>query len=101
MAKVSVIYRAPKGDSKVVEWGPYTFYDGVAIEIECTEENAHMLKKIAANKRHFELSEMAEANPEPEKVTTFDDYTPIEEVVKRGRGRPRKVADDDEGEDAA
>jgi outer membrane biosynthesis protein TonB len=61
MATVSVIYRAPKGDAKVCEWGEFTFFDGVAVEIEENEKTAHMIKKMAGNK-NFELSEMGTVN---------------------------------------
>jgi hypothetical protein len=61
MATVSVIYRAPKGDAKVCEWGEFTFFDGVAVEVEENEHTAHMIKKMAGNK-NFELSEMGTAN---------------------------------------
>ena len=113
MAKVSVIYRAPKGDNKVCEWGEHTFFDGHATEVEDTPDNAHMLMKMK-NHPHFELSEMGEASrqvappfgemrrgepayPRPEveedgpnHASQFeDDYAP-EEEVKRKRGRPRK-----------
>ena len=52
---VAVTYRAPKGDNKVCEWGGFTFFDGVPVEVEETEGNAHMLRKIAKN-RFFELA---------------------------------------------
>jgi hypothetical protein len=61
MATVSVIYRAPKGDAKVCEWGEFTFFDGVAVEIEENENTAHMIKKMGGN-RNFELSEMGTVN---------------------------------------
>lgn len=112
MAKVSVIYRAPKGDNKVCEWGEHTFFDGHATEVEDTPDNAHMLMKMKHHP-HFELSEIGEVNrqaappfgemrrgepayPRPEveeqdaqTEAQFDDYVP-EEEVKRKRGRPRK-----------
>jgi hypothetical protein len=99
MATVSVIYRAPKGDAKVCEWGDFTFFDGVAVEIEENENTAHMIKKMSGNK-NFELSEMGTVNkamdeaaakpkpapepdpppvpeePEPERKIVFEDYTP-------------------------
>ena len=61
MATVSVIYRPPKGESKVLEWGEFTFLYGVPVEIEDNELNAHMIKKISGNS-HFELSEMGTVN---------------------------------------
>ena len=125
MAKVSVIYRAPKGDSKVCEWGEHTFFDGHAVEVEDNPDNAHMLMKMK-NHPHFELSEMGEASrqaappfaemrrgepayprpeveeEEPEAAAAFEDYVPIEEEVKRKRGRPRKYEQhEDHPEDAA
>jgi len=112
MAKVSVIYRAPKGDNKVCEWGEHTFFDGHATDVEDTPDNAHMLMKMK-NHPHFELSEIGEVNrqavppfaemrrgepayprpeveePDQDTEAQFDDYVP-EEEVKRKRGRPRK-----------
>jgi hypothetical protein len=105
MATVSVIYRAPKGDAKVCEWGEFTFFDGVAVEVEENEHTAHMIKKMSKNK-NFELSEMGTVNkamdqaekkkpapepepdpapipeedsvtdPEPQPEHEFEDYTP-------------------------
>ena len=128
MAKVSVIYRAAKGDAKIVEWGEHTFFDGHAVEVEDTPDNTHMLAKMATHPL-FELSEMGEVNrqaPPPfaemrtgnpayprveveeahegPNPTAFEgDYEPIEEAVKRKRGRPRKYenVEEDEPEDAA
>lgn len=46
MNKATVTYMAPKGDSKMVEMLGYTFFDGVAQEIECSDER---LKKLQGN----------------------------------------------------
>ena len=100
MAKVSVIYRAPVGDSKVCELGGFTFFDGMPLEIEDNEDNAHLISRLSIPNPIFELSEMGEVMP-PEPAPPFDDYVPIEDVVvKRKRGRPRKelAVDDDNSE---
>jgi hypothetical protein len=49
MAKVSVTYKAPQGDSKVCELFGFTFFDGKPVEIEDNEQNAHALKKLGNN----------------------------------------------------
>jgi hypothetical protein len=97
MEKVSVIYRAPKGDNKVCEWGAFTFFDGVPVEIEANDANAHMISKISKNS-HFELSEMGTVNkqepergpasvpveePELEKDLEFTDYKPVAKAAQK------------------
>jgi hypothetical protein len=42
--KLSVIYKAPPGDSKVTEAFGHTFYDGKAEEIEVDDETAERIK---------------------------------------------------------
>ena len=56
MPKVVVTYRAPKGDSKVVETLGYTFHDGKAEEVEVDDR---ALKKLQGNP-HFECGEKPE-----------------------------------------
>jgi hypothetical protein len=81
---VSVTYRAPKGDSKVVELYGRTFFDGQAVEIEDNEENGHAIAKLTRNK-FFDVvkaavakhrAARAEPEPDPEPV---DEPEPIEE----------------------
>jgi hypothetical protein len=55
MAKISVTYRAPKGDEKVVEMGGHTFFDGKVEKVD-SESEAFLLAKLRTN-RHFEVSE--------------------------------------------
>ncbi|AVA20672.1 hypothetical protein [Rhizobium sp. NXC24] len=55
MAKISVTYRAPKGDDKVVEMGGHTFFDGKVEKIDSDSET-FLLGKLRTNK-HFEVSE--------------------------------------------
>ena len=43
--KLSVIYRAPPGDSKVTEAFGHTFYDGKAEEIEVDDATAEKIKR--------------------------------------------------------
>ncbi|MEH2525864.1 MULTISPECIES: hypothetical protein [unclassified Bradyrhizobium] len=62
MKKVSVTYRAPKGDNKVVEAFGHTFHDGKAEQIEVEDAT---LKKLQSN-RHFEVGESG-PRPEPAK----------------------------------
>jgi len=80
---VSVTYRAPKGDSKVVELFGRTFFDGRAVEIEDNEENQHAIAKLTRN-RFFDVVKAAvakhraraEPEPDPEPVPEPE---PIEE----------------------
>jgi len=65
MAKVSVTYRAPKGDDKVVEMGGHTFFDGEVEKVD-SESEAFLLGKLRGN-RHFEVSEK-DAPKEPVKA---------------------------------
>jgi hypothetical protein len=44
MPKLSVVYKAPPGDSKVTELYGHTFYDGKAEEVEVTDEQAEKIK---------------------------------------------------------
>lgn len=46
---MKVIYNAPPGDSKVVEMGGLTFFDGVATEVD---ENSYIAGKLKTN-QHF------------------------------------------------
>jgi hypothetical protein len=48
MRKAKVTYNAPKGDSKVVEMGGVTFYDGQEIELN-TDDHGAMISKLEAN----------------------------------------------------
>lgn len=52
--KVSIIYRAPKGDSKVLEWAGHTFYDGKDTDLDKIADAA-ILKKIEGHP-HFEVA---------------------------------------------
>jgi hypothetical protein len=45
MQKLSVIYHAPPGDSKVLEMHGHTFFDGKAEDIEVSDEVAEKIKK--------------------------------------------------------
>jgi len=70
MRKAKVIYTAPEGDSKVVDMGGETFYDGKETELN-TDDHGHMIEKLS-NNQHFDV-ELGE-----------------EEEPKRGPGRPKK-----------
>lgn len=64
---MSVTYKAPPGDSKVVEVFGHTFYDGKSETITVDDRVA---EKLQGN-RHFICGEVAEA-PEPERVIEPD-----------------------------
>jgi hypothetical protein len=74
---VTVTYHAPKGDSKVVEMGGHTFFDGKPTEIEESADNAHLIGKLKANP-HFQpgKSDAPPAEPAP---SHDDSYPPIDE----------------------
>jgi hypothetical protein len=42
--KLSVIYKAPPGDSKVLEIFGFTFYDGQSQDVEVDDETAERIK---------------------------------------------------------
>ena len=56
MAKISVTYHAPAGDSKVCEMFGHTFFDGKTVQIEDdTPANKANIAKLRGNKV-FEVS---------------------------------------------
>jgi hypothetical protein len=63
MEKVSVTYKAPEGDSKVIEVFGHTFFDGKAENIEVDERT---LAKLKGNKL-FDLGAHSEKHDPPEK----------------------------------
>lgn len=74
MQKATATYNAPEGDSKVVEMGGVTFFDGKSVDLN-SNDNPHLMKKLASN-QHFEF-ELGEDVPD--------------EKPRRGPGRPRKT----------
>jgi ubiquitin len=87
---VSVTYRAPKVDSKVVELFGRTFFDGKAVEIEDNEENQHAIAKLTRNK-FFQVVKAAvakrqaraEPEPDPEPVPEPEPIEEEPEPIKR------------------
>lgn len=53
MRKATATYVAPKGDSKVVEMGGVTFFDGQAVELN-SFDHPHLLEKLQGN-QHFDI----------------------------------------------
>jgi hypothetical protein len=53
MRKATATYVAPKGDSKVVEMGGVTFFDGKSVDLN-TDDNAHLVLKLPGNP-HFDV----------------------------------------------
>lgn len=73
MKTAKVTYNAPAGDSKVVEMGGVTFFDGQAVEIN-SEDNAHLMMKLPGN-RHFTVEAGEEKSkggraPKPDKAAS-------------------------------
>lgn len=59
MSTVSVTYKAPKDDNKVVEMGGSTFFDGQAVKFD-SEKDFGLLSKLRTN-QHFKVSDKAGA----------------------------------------
>lgn len=80
MRKASATYNAPEGDSKVVEMGGVTFFDGQAVELN-TDEHDHIIGKLQANP-HFdiEVGEEVEGKRKPGRPKTRDLKAGIEEA---------------------
>ena len=62
MKKLSVTYKAPPGDSKVVEMFGHTFYDG---KEETVTVDDRMAEKLTGNK-HFKCGEPEDVEVEPQ-----------------------------------
>lgn len=54
MHKATATYNAPEGDSKVVEMGGVTFFDGKEVDLN-SFEHAHMIAKLQGNP-HFDIT---------------------------------------------
>lgn len=61
MRKATAIYHAPEGDSKVVEMGGVTFFDGHSVDLN-TDDHGHMISKLV-NNRLFEIEVSADDEP--------------------------------------
>jgi hypothetical protein len=73
MQKATATYVAPFGDSKVVEMGGVTFFDGQTVEIN-SEDHPHLMQKLQGN-AHFDV------------VMGEDDEQETQPAAKK-RGRP-------------
>jgi hypothetical protein len=91
---VSVTYKAPPGDSKVVEAFGHTFYDGKAETVTVDED---VLEKLQGNK-HFKCGEPKDApdeKPDPAKEKAAEAAALAEENAKReAQGQPPIETDD-------
>lgn len=63
MKKATAIYRAPKGDNKVVEMGGVTFFDGQAVDLN-SDNHGHLINKLPGN-QHFDIEVGEESPDEP------------------------------------
>lgn len=75
MRTANATYVAPLGDSKVVEMGGVTFFDGKSVELNSEEHNG-LIDKLAGNP-HFDI-DIGEDDKKP--------------VVQKKVGRPSKEA---------
>lgn len=83
MRKATVTYRAPEGDSKVVEMGGVTFFDGKEVELN-SDDHPHLMWKGNDGQQTSKI----EGNPH------FDvEMGEEEQPDKPRRGRPPKVRD--------
>lgn len=62
MRKATATYHAPKGDSKVVEMGGVTFFDGQAVDLN-SDDHANLIDKLPGN-QHFDF-EVGEDDAKP------------------------------------
>ncbi len=97
--KVSVTYKAPPGDNKVVEMFGHTFFDGKSEEIEVDDDS---LARLQGN-RHFECGKATEVKKdEPRKMSdaerkAADAKALAEENQKRAaQGQPPVDEEDDQ-----
>lgn len=65
MKKATAIYRAPKGDNKVVEMGGLTFFDGQPVDLN-SSDHPHLMSKLA-NNQHFDFELGDEIPDEPKR----------------------------------
>jgi hypothetical protein len=91
MAKISVTYRAPKGDEKVVEMGGHTFFDGKVEKVD-SEIDTGLLAKLRTN-QHFDVSDKEQAKAAAKSAETVlmaveqgDEFVVKngDEVIKKG-----------------
>lgn len=81
MRSAIATYKAPEGDSKVVEMGGVTFFDGQPVELN-SEDHGHMIGKLQGN-QHFDIDVSDDDAEAKEDVVAADEHKPR-------RGRPRK-----------
>lgn len=79
MQKATATYVAPFGDSKVVEMGGVTFYDGKPVELN-SYEHPHLIQKLPGN-QYFDV------------VVGKEDDQPVPGVKKRGRPTNAQIAE--------
>ena len=78
MKKATATYVAPFGDSKVVEMGGLTFFDGKPVELN-SFDNPHLIEKLQGN-QHFDITVSKEDDqPRPK--------------AKRGRPSAKDIAE--------
>lgn len=78
MQKATATYVAPFGDSKVVEMGGVTFFDGKPVELN-SYEHPHLINKLPGN-QYFDV------------VVGKEDDQPMPAAKKRGRPSAADIA---------
>ena len=76
--KATATYVAPPGDSKVVEMGGVTFFDGKSVELD-SYHNPHLIDKLKTN-QNFDVT------------VGDDDKQPMKVEKKRGRPSNADIA---------
>ena len=76
--KATATYVAPPGDSKVVEMGGITFFDGKSVELD-NYHDTHLIEKLKTN-QHFDMT------------VGEDDKQPMKVEKKRGRPSNADIA---------
>jgi hypothetical protein len=90
MQKATVTYVAPVGDSKVVEMGGVTFFDGKSVEIN-SYDNPRLLEKLQGN-QYFDINVSKEDNQPPPKVKRGRPSKADIEAAKAAADRAEKEA---------
>jgi hypothetical protein len=81
LKKVSVTYKAPPGDSKVIEAFGHTFYHGKAEDVTVDERTLGKLR----NNKHFEVGKETDvdaAKPDPAAEKAADEAAQKEDEAK-------------------
>lgn len=91
MRKATATYNAPKGDSKVVEMGGVTFFDGQSVDLN-SDDHPNLLAKLPGN-QHFDI-EIGEDDQKPRRGRPPNKPEAKDEPVKLEPFKPEPVKAD-------